>query len=353
MNAIEHSQSGDALTQIRQLIEQARQHIAQSVNEVLLQTYWEIGKIIVEEEQKGKPKAEYGMSLLKGLSKELTRELGKGFSVSNLLNMRKFYLTYSKSQTVSGILSWSHYCELLSISDPEKRSFYEQESINSNWSVRELKRQIKTSLFERLLLSDGKVNKKKVLELAKQGQIIKKPDDMLKDPYVFEFLALPEQKPVLEQELHVKLLRHLEEFLLELGRGFMFVGSQQRITLDNKHFHVDLVFYHKILRCYVLIDLKTTRLDHAHVGQMNMYLNYYLKEVNDEIDNPPVGIILCTDKNEVMAEYALGGISNQIFASHYVPYIPDKEILIKQLEQVLREENSHALPEGKDDKTLS
>ncbi len=341
-NITGYNSIGEALAQIRRIVEQSRQQLAQLVNKELLQTYWEIGKVIVEQEQHGNTKAGYGKSLIKSLSKELSQELGKGFSVSNLFNMKNFYLTYQKFQTVSGKLSWSHYCELLSLSDADKRSYYEAECIRSNWSVRELKRQVKTSLFERLLLSDGKANKEKVLQLAQAGQTFHRPADVLKDPYVFEFLALPEKKPVLEKDLHRKLLRHLEEFLLELGRGFMFVGSEQRITLDNTHYSVDLVFYHKILRCYILIDLKTTRLDHSHVGQMNMYLNYYLHEMNDEIDNPPVGIILCTDKNEVMAEYALGGISNQIFASRYVPYIPDKELLIRQVEHMLRTEEETA-----------
>jgi predicted nuclease of restriction endonuclease-like (RecB) superfamily len=327
----------EALTQIRRVVEHSRSRVAQSVNEALLHTYWEIGKIIVEVEQHGEKKAEYGKSVIRSLSKNLTQDLGKGFSVSNLFNMRNFYLVYQTFQTVSGKLSWSHYCELIAISDADARSFYEQECLRAGWSVRELKRQVKTSLFERLLLSEGQANKDKVLQLAREGQVIHEPEDVLKDPYVFEFLALPEHKPFLEKDLHQKLLRHLEDFLLELGRGFMFVGSQQRITLDNTHYSVDLVFYHKILRCYILIDLKTTRLDHTHVGQMNMYLNYYLNEVNDEIDNPPVGIILCTDRNEVMAEYALGGLTNQIFASRYVPYIPDKEVLIAQVERMLQE----------------
>ena len=215
---------GDALTQIRQIVEQSRKQLAQSVNEALLHTYWEIGKIIVDVEQDGKQRAEYGRQVLRELSRELTKELGKGFSRSNLQNMRHFYLSYSNRQTVSGKLSWSHYCELLSISDADARSFYEHECLRSNWSVRELKRQIRTSLFERLLLSEGKSNKEKVLKLAQEGQSIREPEDVLKDPYVFEFLALPEKKPVLELDLHHKLLHHLEEFLLELGRGFMFVG---------------------------------------------------------------------------------------------------------------------------------
>lgn len=337
-----------ALSQIRQIVVQARGQVAQSVNSALLQTYWDIGKVLVETEQHGETRAEYGKRLLLELSKHLSQELGKGFSRSNLQSMRNFYLAYPNCQTVSGKLSWSHYCELLAISDPEKRSFYEKECLQASWSVRELKRQVATSLFERLLLSDGKANQAKVLQLAQEGQTFHTPSDVLKEPYVFEFLALPEQKPILEKDLHQKLLRHLEDFLLELGRGFMFVGSEQRLTIDNTHFFVDLVFYHKILRCYILIDLKTTRLDHTHVGQMNLYLNYYLHEVNDDIDNPPVGIILCTDKNEVMAEYALGGMSNQIFASRYVPYIPDKEVLIREVELLLRAATEDALKDERD-----
>ena len=186
-------------------------------------------------------------------------------------------------------------------------------------------------------MSEGKANREKILSLSREGQTIQQPADVLRDPYVFEFLALPEDKPLLEKDLEQKLLRHLEDFLLELGRGFLFAGSQQRITLNNTHVYVDLVFYNKILKSFVLIDLKTVPLDHTHVGQMNMYLNYYTKEVNEPSDNPPIGIILCTDKNEVMAEYALGGLTTQIFASKYVNYIPNKDLLIKQVEAVLKE----------------
>ena len=251
--------------------------------------------------------------------------------------MRNFYLKYPNVQTVSGQLSWSHYCELLPIADENKRSFYEKEIINSKWSIRELKRQMDTSLFERVLLSDGTSNKKKVLDLANKGIELKKPQDILKDPYVFEFLGIPENKPLLEKDLEYKLIRHIEDFLLELGKGFMFVGSQQRITLNNTHYYVDMVFYNKTLKAYVLIDLKMNKLRPENVGQMNMYLNYYNTEVNDTDDNEPIGIILCADKDEVAAEYALGGLNNQIFATKYTLYIPEKEKLIREVEKLLCE----------------
>ena len=275
--------------------------------------------------------------MLKSLSKELTRELGKGFSRSNLQNMRLLYLNYPICQSLSGKLSFTHYCELFSVSDKNARSFYEQEAQNSNWSVRELKRQINTSLFERLLLSDGNSNKEKVLALASQGMQYSKPSDILKDPYVFEFLGIPENKPMLEKDLEKALIVKIEKFLLELGRGFMFVGSQQRITLGNTHYYVDMVFYNKILKAYVLIDLKMGSLKPENIGQMNMYVNYYANEVNDEGDDKPIGIILCADTSEVVAEYALGGLENQIFASKYVYYIPNKEELIQQVQSVIND----------------
>lgn len=277
--------------------------------------------------------------ILKQLSKDLTKEFGKGFSVSNLQFMRRFYQNYQIQQTVSVKLSWSHYCELLTISDADKRSFYEKESINSGWSIRELKRQISTSLYERLLLSEGKTNKETVLALAEKGIEMATPLDIIKDPYVFEFLGMPENKPLLESDLEKALVAQIEKFLLELGRGFMFVGTQQRITLNNTHYYVDMVFYNKILHAYVLIELKTTKLMPEAAGQLNMYLNYYAAEINDEHDNPPIGIILCTDKDSVVAEYALGGLSNNIFASRYVSYIPNKEQLVAQVEAVLNEWN--------------
>jgi predicted nuclease of restriction endonuclease-like (RecB) superfamily len=318
-------------------METARQNVARQVNNELLTAYWNIGRIIIEHEQNSKERAEYGTQTLKELSKTLTAEFGKGFSVSNIQFMRRFFQTYQIQQTVSVKLSWSHYCELLSISDESKRGFYENETVNSRWSVRELKRQISTSLYERLLLSDGKANKETVLSLAEHGIEMSSPVDIIKDPYVFEFLGIPENKPMLESDLEKALVQQIERFLLELGRGFMFVGTQQRVTLNNIHSYVDMVFYNKILRAYVLIELKTVKLLPEAVGQLNAYLNYYSAEVNDEGDNPPIGIILCTDKDSVAAEYALGGLSNNIFASRYVYYIPNKEELIAQVEAVLNE----------------
>ena len=320
---------------VKSVLVAARNAAAKQVNQELLQAYWNIGKMICEYEQTFPDRADYGKQTLKLLSQTLTRELGKGFSRANLYNMRQFYLTYEKIQTVSGKLSWSHYCELLSISDPDKRSFYEKEAVNSGWSVRELKRQIASSLFERLLLSKGDVNKEQVLALATKGNEIAAPADIIRDPYVFEFLGLPEDKPMMESDLERALVQQIEKFLLELGRGFMFVGTQQRVTLNNTHYYVDMVFYNKILRAYVLIELKTTKLTPEAAGQINMYLNYYAAEVNDPDDNPPIGIILCTDKDSITAEYALGGLENNIFASRYVLYMPNKDQLIAQVEAVL------------------
>jgi predicted nuclease of restriction endonuclease-like (RecB) superfamily len=325
----------EMIAQIRDIMNNARKNIATHVNNEQLITYWNIGRVIVEHEQDNEKRAEYGKATLKQISRQLTKEFGRGFSVSNLQFMRRFYQTYQIQQTLSGKLSWSHYCELLIISDPDRRSFYEKECERSGWSVREMKRQISTSLFERLLLSDGKANKEKVYELATKGQELTTPEDIVKDPYVFEFLGIPENKPVLESELEEALVRQIEDFMLELGRGFMFVGTQQRVTLNNTHYYVDMVFYNKELHAYVLIELKTVKLMPEAVGQLNMYLNYYAAEVNEPGDNPPIGIILCTDKDNVSAEYALGGLSNNIFASTYTYVIPEKEKLIAQVEAVL------------------
>lgn len=328
------------IKKISLLLNTVRSNVAKQVNKELLNTYMNIGEIICEFEQSVPNRADYGKQTLKELSRELTRAFGKGFSRSNLQNMRLFYLTYKKCQTLSGKLSWSHYCELLSISDTNKRNFYEKEAIRSGWSFRELKRQIDSSLFERLLLSKGEINKEKVLSLALQGNEISQPADIIRDPYVFEFLGLPEDKPFLESDLEKALVQQIENFLLELGRGFMFVGTQQRVTINNTHYYVNMVFYNKILRAYVLIELKTTKLTPEAAGQLNMYLNYYAAEINDPDDNPPIGIILCTDKNSVTAEYALGGLSNNIFASRYILYMPNKEQLVRQVEAVLEKWHS-------------
>lgn len=322
------------VNEIASIITNARNNVAKQVNNELLNAYWNIGRVIVEDELKNN-RGEYGKKQLLAISKNLTNKFGKGFSQSNLYNMKMFYTKYPIFQSVTGKLSWTHYCELLYISDDDKRSFYEKEAINANWSVRELKRQISSSLFERLLLSKGETNKKKVLELALKGNEIAKPEDIVKDPYVFEFLGLPENKPMMESDLEEALVRQIEKFLLELGKGFMFVGTQQRVTFGNTHYYVDMVFYNKILKSYVLIELKTIKLMPEAVGQLNMYLNYYTAEINDEDDNPPIGLILCTDKGNVDMQYALGGLSNNIFASKYVTYMPDKEQLIAQVEAVL------------------
>lgn len=336
MNTIfSFSELSPMVDEIKLILDKARNSIAHTVNSELLYAYWNIGRIMVENEQSQPERADYGKQTIRELSKALTRELGKGFSVSNLQFMRRFYLNYQIQQTVSVKLSWSHYCELLSISDPDKRSFYEKEAINANWSVRELKRQIDSSLFERLLLSRGDANKEQVLSLALKGNEIAEPSDIIRDPYVFEFLGLPEDKPMMESDLERALVQQIEKFLLELGRGFMFVGTQQRVTINNTHYYVDMVFYNKILRAYVLIELKTTKLTPEAAGQINMYLNYYASEVNDVDDNPPIGIILCTEKDSVTAEYALGGLSNNVFASRYVLYMPDKEQLVAQVETVI------------------
>ncbi len=334
----------ELVARIKTIITNARERISKNVNTELLHTYWEIGKEMVEKDQEGNFRAKYGENLLIKLSKKLTRDLGKGFSRSNLQNIRNFYIGYPICQTLSGKLSWSHYCELLKISNSDKRSFYEKECINSNWAVRELKRQINSSLFERLILSQGKQNKQIVRKLAREGQVLQRPEDVMKEPHVFEFLGIPENKPMIERDLEFRLIQHLEDFLLELGKGFMFVGSQYRITLNNVHHYVDMVFYNKILRAYVLIDLKINSLKGVDVGQMNIYLNYFKTEIHDEYDNPPIGIILCGDKDDIIAEYALGGLTNQIFASKYVYYLPDSELLIKEVEEVLRAEKRDSQP---------
>lgn len=326
--------------EIKKLVNQARKDLAQKINNSIVFVYWNIGKIIVSNENENNNRLEYGKEVLKGLSSELTKYLGKGYSYTNLTYMRKFYKAYPNYDELNDKLSWSHYCELMIIQDKDKRNFYEKECINSNWGVRELQRQLDTSLFERLLLSDGKANKEKVLELSKEGQIISKPSDIVKQPYVFEFLGIKEQKPLLEKDLEYKLIRHIEDFLLELGKGFMYVGSQQRITLNNTDYYVDMVFYNKYLKSYVLIDLKMNNLKAENLGQMNLYLNYYEQVVNSEDDNKPIGIILCAEKDNIMMELALGGISNNLFASTYTYYIPDKEQLINEVEKVLNDSSN-------------
>jgi predicted nuclease of restriction endonuclease-like (RecB) superfamily len=322
------------LDDIGLLLEEGRKAAVQKVNTILVETYWQIGYRIVEFEQQGNEKAEYGSVMLKQLSRDLKLRYGKGFSKSNLYLMRLFYLKYEKFQTVSGKLSWSKYCELLSVSDDLARSFYEKQCIRENWSVRELKRQINSSLFERIALSKDKAG---VLKLAEKGQIPETSRDIVKDPYVFEFLNFPEEEHYSEKDLESQLIKKLGHFLLELGKGFAFIGHQYRITLGNTHYYVDLVFYHRILKCFVLIDLKRGRADHQDIGQMNLYLNYFKNEENTEGDGEPVGIILAADKDEILVEYATGSISNHLFVSKYQIHLPKKELLEHELRILLAE----------------
>lgn len=321
------------LGSIGSILVESRKKAFQQVNNILVKTYWEIGRHIVVYEQKNREKAIYGSHLLDKLSKDLKTRYGKGFSRRNVLNMRNFYLAYPKWQAVPAILSWTHFMLLLSIEDNLARSFYEKECIANHWSTRELERQINSMLFERIALSK---DKKGVLKLASKGQQIEKAEDVIKDPYVLEFLGIPENYHYSEKQLEQKIIDNMQNFLLELGRGFSFVARQYRISLNNKHFYIDLVFYHRILKCYVLIDFKLGTISHQNIGQMNLYLNYFKKEEMAEGDNEPVGIILGAQKDHVLVEYALGGISNKLFASKYRLSLPDKHLLQKAIERIIR-----------------
>lgn len=322
----------DLLSNIGQTIETARQNAVKAVNTELVKANWEIGRHIVLFEQHGHERAEYGSNLLTKLAKDLKLLYGKGFGRRNVLDMRRFYIAYPKWQTVSAKLSWSHFIVLLGISDETARKFYEKQSTNENWSKRELERQIDSSLFERLALSR---DKKGVLHLSKKGHIVSTQTEIIKDPYVLDFLRIPQSNKVTEKHLEQKIIDNLQLFLLELGKGFTFVGRQYKISLRNKHFYIDLVFYHRILKCFVLIDLKTKPVRHNDIGQMNLYLNYFKTEECVENDNEPIGIILSADKDEVLVEYATGGISNKIFVSKYQLYLPDKKLLQKQVKGIM------------------
>jgi len=326
-----HSLDKNFIIEIKQLLYSARTKVYQTINSTMTQTYWEIGRRIVEEEQKGEKRAEYGKSILEKLSAELSKEFGKGFSVTNLKQMRHFYIIYEKGQTVSDefCLSWSHYIFLSRIANSDERSFYEIEAIENSWSLRELKRQFNTGLFERLSLSRNKVE---VKELADKGQIVEKVEDLIKDPYILEFVGLPEQASYSETELEQRLIDKLEHFLLELGKGFTFVARQKRITIDEKHFRVDLVFYNRLLRCFIVIDLKIGELKHQDLGQMMMYVNYFDRVEKQEDENPTIAIILCKDKSKTLVEMTLPKDSNQIYASKYLTILPNKEEFMRLLE---------------------
>lgn len=335
------------LDNISKAVELAHQKLAVAVNTILIDTNWEIGRYIVEFEQHGNARAKYGDNLINRLSKDLTLRLGKGYSKSNLLYIRKFYYTFAKDErlshlfaqkgeTPSHLLSWSHYFEILKLDDPLEISFYVQQCEHEHWSVSELKRQKKSLLFQRLALSK---NKEGVLQLAREGQVITKPEDILHDPVVLEFAGI-ETKPLYKEgDLEEALYTHLEQFLLELGKGFTFIGRQQRLNIGGRYFYVDLVFYHRILKCFVLIDLKRGEIQHEDIGQMNLYLNYFAAEENTEDDNPPIGIILGSEKDRLLMEYALHGISNQLFVSRYQLYLPNREQLERELQQVLLDDN--------------
>ena len=325
-------------SKIAELLQLARKTVVQSVNKTMVETYFEIGRLIVEEEQNGNKRAAYGKQILKDLSIRLTREFGKGFSVENLDRMRYFYKIYSSrisstpltiSENRESIsdkfrLSWSHYIMLMRIDNVDERMFYEIETAENHWSLRELQRQFDSALYERLALSR---NKAEVKKLSEKGLVIEKTQDSLKDPYVLEFLGLPEEKEYSETELEQKLIDKLQHFLLELGKGYTFAGRQVRFTFDDKHFRIDLVFYNRLLQCFVLIDLKIGEITHQDLGQMQMYVNYYDRFVKLETENKTIGIILCKKKNDTLVEITLPENNEQIFASKYLTVLPSKKEL--------------------------
>lgn len=316
---------------IKNLIKESQNRIITTISNTMSLTYFEIGRMIVEEEQKGELRANYGKQIIKTLSIKLTKDFGQGFSMRNIEQMRQFYIAYSIPQTLSAEfkLSWSHYLTLMRINDENERRFYEVESIKNNWSLRELKRQLNSALYTRLSISK---DKNQILELSTKGQIIEKPIDVIKDPYVLEFLGLEEKSSYSESELEQKLIDKLEHFLLELGTGFTFVARQKRITFEEKHFRVDLVFYNRLLKCFVLIDLKIGELKHQDIGQMQMYVNYYDREIKLDDESKTIGIILCQDKSESVVKYTLPENNEQIFASKYLTVLPSQEMLKKLME---------------------
>lgn len=314
---------------IKELIINSRNRVYQTVNTEMLSLYWNIGKAIMEIQQ-GDERASYGETVLERLSQKLTNEFGKGFSKRNLERMRKFYIYFPIATTVSSQLSWSHYLELLKVDEEAKRNFYIKETINSRWSVRELQRQIGSLLYERLILSS---NKEKILELAEKGQELKESKDLVKDPFVLEFLDIKENTDYLESDLEKNILEHLKEFLLELGKGFMFVGSQVRLTLEEDHFYPDLIFYNRLLKCFVIIDLKIGKVTHQDIGQMQMYVNYYDREIKSNDENPTVGILLSTLKNKTVVKYTLPEDNKNIFSSSYKLHLPTEQELIDAIEE--------------------
>ena len=321
----------DIYSEIRKTILEARHHVYTAVNSAMVQTYWNIGRIIVEHEQGGDARAEYGRELIKELAKRLTAEFGKGFTSTNLKYMRQFYLSFPMGHSLRGQLTWTHYRMLLKVSNKQARDFYEDECAKSGWSSRQLERQINSFFYERLLASQ---DKKAVRQEIFEKEPPKRPEDFIKDPYVLEFLDVKQNAAVYEKDLETALINELQKFLLELGRGFAFVARQQHLDLDGDHFYIDLVFYNYLLKCFVLIDLKTTKLTHQDIGQMDNYVRIYDDLKKGEDDNPTIGIILCAEKNETIARYSVLKDSQQIFASKYQMTLPTQE----ELESYIRDE---------------
>lgn len=313
---------------IKELVEQSRNRVYKTVNTEMINLHWNIGKMIVEK-QKGNSRAKYGDLLIEGISKKLTEYFGKGFSKRNLERMRKFYMCYPIATSIMSQLSWTHYLELIKIKEDDKRNFYMKECIESGWTVDELQRQRNSLLYERLALSK---DKEKVLELSNKGNKLRQPKDIIKDPFVLEFLDIKENTDYLESDLEKNILEHLKEFLLELGKGFAFIGNQVRITIDTEHFYPDLVFYNRILKCFVIIDLKVGKVTHQDIGQMQMYVNYYDRDVKQKHENKTIGILLSTNKNETVVKYTLPEDNKTIFSSEFRLTIPSEKEFIDIIE---------------------
>lgn len=314
---------------VKDTLDNARAKAYVSINIYMVKAYWEIGKQIYEAQNEN-DRAEYGKELLSELSKALTKEYGKGFDKSNLSRMRKFYLCFQNVDALRQELSWTHYRLILKVEDEKKRKFYIDECVKSNWSTRQLERQINSFYYERLLSTQER-EKEEVRNEIKTLEPSRNINDIVKDPYILEFLNLKENKKFLERDLEQGLIDNLQEFLLELGKGFSFVGRQKRITADGEHFYIDLVFYNYLLKCFVLIDLKLGKLTHQDIGQMDFYVRYYEKEIKGDDDNPTIGIILCSEKNETIVKYSILEESKQIFASKYMLYMPTEEELKREI----------------------
>ncbi len=334
-----HGSYGSLIKSIGALLEQGRTNAVLAINHALVRTYWEIGKRIVEYEQAGKAKARYGAGMLEMLSEDLSRNYGKGFSVDNLENMRRFYLLFRNSETLSRKLSWSHYCLIMRLDNSLARDFYAVEASKERWSVRELERQINSMLFERIGLSK---DSKGVLALSKKGHVVTTASDIVKDPYILDFLGLEHLPRYTEKDLEERLITNLQKFLLELGKGFMFVERQKRITIDGENFFIDLVFYNRLLQCFVIIELKLGKLAHKDIGQLQMYVNYYDREIKSVEENPSVGILLCADKKDAIVRYTIPENNTQIFASKYQLCLPDKRVLEKKLKLLLETCNENS-----------